>query len=154
MVRFSMPNSIFMSLTVYYDFFFLLEFPILFLFLANSLMSFMYIRWFIFSCDLLTLYPAVHFLGKWLSGIMAIMNSNSDSTSSRNISLCIFASAKLFSSAINSTFQVLIVFLDKVYDFVWYFVHFETVYHPALWYPIICLFVVKPGHFCAWSCSC
>ena len=36
----------------------------------------MYIRWLIFSCDLLSLYPAVHFLSSWLSGIMAIMNSD------------------------------------------------------------------------------
>ena len=26
-----------------------------------------------FSCDLLSLYPAVHFLSMWLSGIMAII---------------------------------------------------------------------------------
>ena len=35
----------------------------------------MYIRWLIFSCDLQSLHPAVHFLSMWLSGIMAIMNS-------------------------------------------------------------------------------
>ena len=55
---FSKPNSIPMSwlyiLTSYirvssYSFF------------ANSLISSMYIRWLIFSCDLLSLYPAVHF---------------------------------------------------------------------------------------------
>ena len=33
-------------------------------------------------------------------------------------------------------------FLDKVYDFLWYFVHFETVYYPALWDHIISLSVV------------
>ena len=35
----------------------------------------------IFSCDLLSLYPAVHFLSMWFSGIMAIMNSKGDSAS-------------------------------------------------------------------------
>ena len=41
----------------------------------------MYIKRLIFSCDLLSLYPAVHFLSTWLSGIMAIMNSNGDRAS-------------------------------------------------------------------------
>ncbi len=30
---------------------------------------------------------------------------------------------------------------DDVYDFMRYFVHFETEYYPALWDHIICLFV-------------
>ena len=51
-------------------------------------MSSMYIKWLIFSCDLLSLYPAVHFLSIWLSGIMAIMNSKgSESISLENTSL-------------------------------------------------------------------
>ena len=33
----------------------------------------MYIKWLIFSCDLLSLYPAVHFLSMWLSGIIIII---------------------------------------------------------------------------------
>ena len=33
----------------------------------------MYIKWLTFSCDLPILYPAVHFLSMWLSGIMAII---------------------------------------------------------------------------------
>ena len=41
----------------------------------------MYIKWLIFSCDLLSMYPAVHFLSMGLSGIMAIINSNGDSES-------------------------------------------------------------------------
>ena len=45
-----------------------------FSFFANSLVSSMYIRWLIFSCNLLSLYPAVHFLSMWLRGIIAIMN--------------------------------------------------------------------------------
>ena len=55
-------------------------FQIFFIF-ANSLMSSMYIRWLIFSYDLLSLYPAAHFLSMWLSGIMANMNSKGDSAS-------------------------------------------------------------------------
>ena len=42
-------------------------------------MSSMYIKWLIFSKDLLSLYPAVHFLSMWLSDIMVIMNCNADS---------------------------------------------------------------------------
>ena len=60
-----------------------------FSFFANSLMSSMYIRWFIFSCDLLSLYPAVHFLTMWFSGIMAIMNCRGDSASPWKILLWI-----------------------------------------------------------------
>ena len=33
----------------------------------------MYIRWLIFSCDLLSLYPAAHFLSMWFSGIIIII---------------------------------------------------------------------------------
>ena len=33
----------------------------------------MYIRWLIFSCDLLSLYPAAHFLSMWFNGMMAII---------------------------------------------------------------------------------
>ena len=47
-----------------------------FSFLANSLMSSLYIRWLVFSCNLLNLYPAVHSLSMWLSGIIAIINSS------------------------------------------------------------------------------
>ena len=77
-----------------------LEFLVLFLFFTNCLMSSMYIRWLIFSCDLLSLYPAVHFQNMWLSGIMAIMNCNSESESLWQTPLWIFASAKLLPPAI------------------------------------------------------
>ena len=60
-------------------------------------MSCMYIRWLIFSCNLLSLYPAGYFLSMWLSGIIAIMNSNGDSASPWKIPLWAFASAKLLS---------------------------------------------------------
>ena len=73
----------------------------------------MYIRRLIFSCDLLSLYPPEHFLGMWFSGIMAIMNSNSDSTSPWKIPLWIIASAKLLPPAVNSTLQIFMVFSIK-----------------------------------------
>ena len=72
----------------------------------TSLMSSIYIRWLIFSFDLLSLYTVVHFLSMWLNSIMAIMNSNGDNASSWNIPLCLFASAKLLPPAVNSTLQV------------------------------------------------
>ena len=84
-----------------------------FSFFANSLMSSMYIRSLIFSCDLLSLYPAVHFLCIWLSGIMAIRNSNGDSASPWKIPLWIFASAKRLPPTVNSTLQVFMVFSIK-----------------------------------------
>ena len=78
MAHFSMSNSI----PIFYVFLLhVLEFPILCHFFANSLMSSMYIRWLIFSCDLLSFYPAVHFLSMWLCGIINITNSNGDSAS-------------------------------------------------------------------------
>ena len=76
-------------------------------------MSSIYIRCLIFSCDLQSLYPAMHFLSMWLSGIIAIINSNSDSASPWNITLWIFASVKLFPPHVNSTFQVFMVFSIK-----------------------------------------
>ena len=62
-----------------------------------------------FSSELLSLYPAVHFLSMWLSGIIAIINSNDDSETPMNIPLWTIASAKLFPPAVNSTLQVFIV---------------------------------------------
>ena len=134
MVHFSMPNSIPMSWL--YILIACIRVSSSFSFFANSLMS---SRWLIFSHDLLSLYPAAHFLSRWLSGIMAIMNSNGESASPWNILLWIFASAKIPSPAFHS-------FLNNVYDFIWYFVHFEAVYFPVLQDHFICLFVVNPGH--------
>ena len=58
MTHFSMSNSILLSglyiLTAYMR--------VSFSFLANSLMSSMYIRWLIFSCNLPSLYQPMHFL--------------------------------------------------------------------------------------------
>ena len=80
-----------------------------FSFLAKSLMLFMYIKWLIFSYDLLSLNPAVHFLRTWLSGIIAITNNNSCSSSPWNMPLWIFTPAKLCPPAVNSTLQVCMV---------------------------------------------
>ena len=79
----------------------------------------MYIRW--FSCDQLSLYPAVHFLSMWFSGIMAIMNSKSDSASPWKMPLWIFVSAILLPPASSSWCQFhspgLHGLFDEVYDF-------------------------------------
>ena len=141
MAHFSMPNSTLMSWL--YILTTCIRVSSSYSFFANSLISSMYIRWLIFSCDLLSLYPAVHFLSMWQSGIMALMNSNGDSASWK-IPLWIFVSAKLLPSAVNSTRKVFMVFPIK-FDFIWYFVHFEAVYYPALRDDIIYDFVVNPG---------
>ena len=73
-------------------------------------MSSMYIRFLIFYCDLLSLHPVVHFLSMWLSVIMAIMKSNDDRASPWSIPIWIFASAKLFPPAVNSTLLVFMIF--------------------------------------------
>ena len=81
-----------------------------FSFLANSSKSFIHIRWLIFSCDSLSLYPPSYFLSMWLSGfITTTTNSNSDSASLWNIHLWIFTSAKLLLTAVNSTLQYSLV---------------------------------------------
>ena len=72
-------------------------------------MSSMYIRLLIFSCDLLSLYPAVHFLSMWFSDIMAIMNSKGDSASPWKMPLWVFVSAMFLPPAVSSTLQVFMV---------------------------------------------
>ena len=67
----------------------------------------MFIRCLVFSCDLLSLYPVVHFLSRWLGGIIAVTNSNRDSASPWIIRQWIFASAKLFPPAVNSTLHLI-----------------------------------------------
>ena len=69
----------------------------------------MYIRWYIFYCDLVRLYRPLHFLSLWLSGIFAITNSNSDSASLWKIPHWILTSAKPF-PPVSSTFQVFMIF--------------------------------------------
>ena len=136
---FSMPNSI--SMSWLYILTACIRTSSSFLFFANSLMSSKYIRYLIFSCDLVSLYPAVHFLSMWLSGIMAIMNSKGDRASPWKIPLDF-----CFSQASSPSCQFhrpgFHGFLDKVYDFMGYFVHFEAVYYLALWNHIIIIIIV------------
>ena len=112
-----------------------------FSFFINSLVSSMYIRRQIFSYDWLSLCLALYFLSMWLGGIIAIANSNGDSAPP-----WIFVSAKFFSFWCHFHCWGFYDFLDKIYNFVWYFVHFEAVYYPTLRDHIICIFVVNPGH--------
>ena len=111
MAQFFMPNSI--PMPRLYILSVCIRLSSSFSFFANSLMSSIYIRWLIFTCDLLSLYPGVHFLIIWLSGIMAIMNSKGDSASPWKIPLWIFVSAKLLPPAVNSTLQAVMVFSMK-----------------------------------------
>ena len=63
----------------------------------------------IFSSDLRSLYPHVHFVSLWLSGVIDIKNNNGDSASHWNIPLWIFTSGKVFSPAVSSTLQFFVV---------------------------------------------
>ena len=105
-------------------------------------MSSMYIKWLIFSWDLLISYPAVHFLRMWLSGIMAITNSNGDSASPL---IWIFTSAKLFPPAVNSTLQVCMVFSINCTTWSGILYIFDRVVSSSGDH-IISLFVVNPGY--------
>ena len=80
----------------------------------------------------------------WLSGIIAITNSVGDSASPRDIPLLIFASAKLFSPAVNSTVQIFMVFSIN------YMIRFDNLSILRQFIIQICrimtyLFVVNPG---------
>ena len=77
-----------------------------FSFFANILISSLYIRWLIFSCNLLSFHPAMHVLSMWLNGIMGIMNSKCYSAPPWKIPLWIFVSAKLLPPAVRCTLQV------------------------------------------------
>ena len=87
-----------------------------FSFLANNLMS--YIRWLIFSCNSVILYLPIHFKSMWFSGIIAITNSDGDSTSPWNIPLWIFTLAKIFVlfSMVSSIWSK--IFVSILYGFV------------------------------------
>ena len=70
MEHFSRPHSILQSLLYILTACIWVSYS--FSFLTNSLMSFMYIRWLIFSYDLQSLYPAVNFLSMWMSGTIKV----------------------------------------------------------------------------------
>ena len=150
--HFLMPNSIPMSwlyiLTVS------IRVSSSFSFFADSFMSSIYIRWLIFSCDLLSLYPAVHFLSMWFSDIMAIMNGSGDRASPWKTPLWIFVSAKLFPPAVNSTLQFFMFFFRWSLWLCVIFCTFETVYYPALRNHIICLFASIQAIARFFVCSC
>ena len=63
-----------------------------------------------------------------LSDIIAITNSNDDSESSWKIFFFWFSLQLSFSSGFQSLFPVFHGLSNKLYDFVGYFVHGETVY--------------------------
>ena len=84
-----------------------------FSYLAKSLMVIMYLKWLIFSWNLLSLYPYEQFLSMWLSGITSI--TKLILLEPRwNITQWFFASVKLFPLAINSSLQVFMVFSIKL----------------------------------------
>ena len=64
--------------------------------LANNLMSSMYISWLIFPGDLRNLYPPLHSLRLWSTGIIAISNIKDDSGSPCITPLWNSASASFF----------------------------------------------------------
>ena len=78
------------ALTVYFNCVYE-SFQFFFIF-ANNFMSSMYIRWLIFSCDLLSVYPAAHFRRMWFSGIMTIMNSACNRAIVHLLGKCLFGS--------------------------------------------------------------
>ena len=116
-----------------------------FSFFANSLMSSVYIKWLIFSYDLWSWYPPVHYPKCVIFSSIAISNSNGDIASPWKILLWIWTSVKLFLllSVRLSSFSC---FFYKLYDFTGYLVHFVIVYHPALQDHIICGVVVNSRH--------
>ena len=127
MAHFSMPNSIPMSWL--YILIAYIRVSSSFCFFAISLMSSMYTKWLIFSCNLVSLYLAVHFLNMWLSGIMAIMNSNGDSAFPWNIRLWTFVSAKLTPPLRSIPLSSFSWFSRKS---LWLHLIFCTFYYPAL----------------------
>ena len=108
MAHFSMLNSI-VCIRVFNSF----------SFFANSLPS-VYIRWLIFPAICKSF---VHFLSMWLSDIIVITNSNSESVSSWKIPLKIFTSATFFSCS-QFHFPFFHGFRVELYDFVGYLLHF------------------------------
>ena len=69
-------------------------------------MSSMYIRQLIFSCNLWSLFPPMHFKSMWLSSIIPITNSKDDSASPWKIPLRILTLTKLFLPATLQFFKV------------------------------------------------
>ena len=129
-----------------------------FSFLVNSLMSSMYIRWIIFSGNFVNCYRIVHFLSMWLSGIIAITNSNGDSASPWKIPLWIFTTAKLFSPVVNYTLQISIVIsinLMTLPDILYILRQSITQFSGTIWYAFLWLIHATPtfsvSFYCRWG---
>ena len=81
-------------------------------------MSSMYLKWLIFSCNLLSLYLAVQFLCMWFSGIVPIINSR--------VGMTVHLGKSIFGSLFQPGFFLLLLiqlssfscFFDEVYDVV------------------------------------
>ena len=107
-------------------------------------MSSMYIWWLIFSCDLLCIRWCISWVcdsvgSSLLQIVMVIAHIQGRYLSG-------FSLQQSFSSCCQFPSPGFQVFLDKVYDFVGYFIHFETAYYPVLRDYIVCVFVVNPRH--------
>ena len=123
---------------------------------ANNLIPSMYNGWFIFSYDLLSLYPLVHFLSMGLSGIIAITKSNGDSATLWKILLWIFTSIKLFPLAISSNLQFSIVFLIDFMTSVYLFhiLSQSIIYHcGSIIYNFCCQSTLKLDFYVSFGCS-
>ena len=131
MVHFSMPNSILISWL--YNLICCIRLSNSFSFLTKSLMPLMYIKWLFIYCDLLALYPAVHFLKKWSSGIMVITDSNGDSASPWNMPLW------------NPTHQVYMVFSINFMSWLGILYIFDSVLS-SFGGPYRKIFIVNPRH--------
>ena len=85
----------------------------------------------------------MHFLIKWLTGIIAITNSKGDSASPWKIPLWIITLVKPSPLAVSPFFHGI---FNELYKFPRYLVNFKIVYYPALRDLLMCLFIVNPRH--------
>ena len=84
-----------------------LRFPRLFIFIRQF--DVVHVHYVIYLFLRLSFYPAVHFLSMWLSGIVAITNSNDDRAFPWNIPHWIFFTPKPFLPAFSSILQLSMV---------------------------------------------
>ena len=152
--HFSMPNSI--PMTWQYILTDCFTVSCSFSFLANGLISSMYIRWLIFSCDLQSLYPPAHFLSVCLSGIIAITNSKDKSKSPWKVPLGIFTSGKLFFPAVFSTFLFFMVFSIKLISCIFWdslLSKFRGPYHMPFRYQSMPFLDICVPFLSPWGCA-
>ena len=111
-----------------------------FSFLSNSLIPSMYIWWFVFSCDLVSLKPPIYFLcmrSSLLQIIMVIAHLPGIYISGFSPQLSFFL---LLLIQLHRFFNG---FLDKLFDFFGYLVRFKTVYYSVLRDHIVFLFALN-----------